>query len=123
MVAAIYRGFSTIGLKGLDSRKFNIDLVRDDLLNQFNTRLGERVGRPGFGSIIHDLLFDLSDPRTEGLVIADAQRIMNEDPRLKTREITVDLDFDAHTLTLNITALLVEFDMNIQFAVTFEERT
>ena len=121
MVASIYRGFSTVGLKGLDSRVSNVDLVRIDLLNQFNTRLGERVGRPGFGSIIHDLLFDLSDPRTEGLVVADAQRILSEDPRLKTREIKPVIDFDAHTLTLNITALLVEFDMNIQFVVTFEE--
>jgi phage baseplate assembly protein W len=107
----------------LDSRVFNVDLVRVDLLNQFNTRLGERVGRPGFGSIIHDLLFDLADPRTEGLAVADAQRILSEDPRLKTREIKSVVDFDAHTLTLNITVLLVEFDMNIQFVVTFEERS
>lgn len=122
MAAPLYRGFSTVGVKGLDTRLYNVDLVKVDLLNKFNTRLGERVGRPLFGSIIHDLLFNLGDPRTEGLVVADGQRIVSEDPRLELLEIRPTLNPDAGSIILEIDALLVEFDMNVQFTVTFEER-
>jgi phage baseplate assembly protein W len=122
MVAPLYRGFSTVNVKGLDTRLFDVDLVNVDLLNKFNTRLGERVGRPLFGSIIHELLFNLGDPRTEGLVIADAKRIVSEDPRLELLEVRPTLNLAAGSITLEIDALLVEFDMNVQFVVTFEER-
>jgi len=122
MVASLYRGFSSAGVKSVDTRAFNANLVKRDLLNHFETKLGDRRGRPDFGSIIHDLLFDLSDVRTENLVIADAQRILSEDPRVSPLEVSVEVDIDRGRITLNISLLLIEFDMNVNFIVMFEER-
>jgi len=122
MVASLYRGFSSVGVKSVDTRTFNIDLVKRDLLNHFETKLGDRLGRPDFGSIIHDLLFDLSDSRTENLVIADAQRILSEDPRVSPLEVNVDVDINKGRIILNISLLLIEFDMNFNFSVMFEEQ-
>lgn len=122
MVASLYRGFSSVGVKSVDTRAFNANLVKRDLLNHFETKLGDRRGRPDFGSIIHDLLFDIMDPRTENLVIADAQRILSEDPRVEPLEVGVSLDIDRNSITLNISLLLVEFNMVENFRVIFEER-
>lgn len=122
MVAPLYRGFSTVANQGLDTRLFEENLVRQDLINHFQTRLGERVGRPGFGSIIHDLLFDLIDDRTEGLVIADAERILSEDPRVEPLDVSVSIEPDQQRIELDITVRLVEFNMSDQFTVVFEER-
>ena len=122
MAAPLYRGFSSAGVKGIDTRAYNADLVKRDLLNHFETKLGDRRGRPDFGSIIHDLLFDILDTRTENLVIADAQRIISEDPRVEPLEVNVSLDFDRNSITLNISLLLIEFDMIENFQVIFEER-
>lgn len=121
MVDALYRGFSTSAKPGINTKVFDDELVRQDLLNQFNTRLGERVGRPDFGSIIHDLLFDLSDPRTESLVQADVERIITQDPRVEPLEIDVETDLDAHNITVTITLRLIEFNMEDIFSVTFRE--
>ena len=122
MAAPIYRGYSSVDLKsGVDTSVYDVDTVKQGLLNEFNTRLGERVGRPGFGSIVHELLFDLSDPRTEALVYSDADRIFRNDPRVETREINVTVDVDTHTITVEATLLFVEFDMNDHFSVTFNE--
>ena len=122
MAAPRYRGYSSVQLKGgVNTSLTDIEIVKQDLLNEFNTRLGERVGRPGFGSIVHDLLFDLADPRTEALVYSDADRIFRNDPRVETREINVTVDIDAHTITVEATLLMVEFDMNDNFSVTFNE--
>lgn len=122
MVASLYRGFSSAGVTDIDTRIYDIELVKRDLLNHFETKLGDRRGRPDFGSIIHDLLFDLSDSRTEALVIADAQRILSEDPRVEPLEVNVDVDLDGGRITLNISLLLIEFDMIDNFRVMFEER-
>ncbi len=122
MARALYRGFSTNANEGLNTKLFDAELVRQDLLNEFSTRLGERVGRPQFGSIIHDLLFDLNDPRTEGLVQADIERIINNDPRVVPLEVKVTSNLDEHTITAEITLQIVEHNMNESFAVTFGEQ-
>ena len=120
MAAPLYRGFSTKARTGIDTRVFNIELVEADLLNKFDTRLGERVGRPDEGSIIHDLLFEPSDSRTETLITADAQRIINEDPRVELIDMVVNFTPEANTIQLDITLQFVEFDMNDSFTVIFE---
>ena len=122
MPAPLYRGFSTVANDGIDTRLFDVELVKQDLLNHFGTRIGERVARPGFGSIIHDLLFDLMDPRTEALVIADAQRIFSEDPRVVPLDVSVNVDPEQHEIRLEAVLQLIEFDMNINFQTVFEAR-
>jgi len=122
MPTALYRGFSTVSNQGLNTALFDTELVKQDLLNHFNTRLGERRARPDFGSIIHDLLFDLSDPRTESLIVLDAERIISEDPRVELLELTPNINEDRHEITLEIQLRIIEFDMNTLFSVTFGER-
>ncbi len=73
-------------------------------------------------AIIHDLLFHLMDPRTEGLVIADAQRIFSEDPRVVPLEVNVDVDPEQHQIRLVATLQMVEIDMDINFQAVFEAR-
>jgi len=137
MVQPLYRGFSTVAngtaaqlIDGeftstedvINTRLFDIELVKQDLLNHFSTRLGERVARPTFGSIIHDLLFDLMDERTEGLVIADANRIFSEDPRVVPLDVSVDIEPDQHKITLMATLRVIEFDMTTNLEAVFEAR-
>lgn len=144
MVAPLYRGFSSVASQGLaavrlvdgeaetvpgasnansiDTRLFDVELVKQDLLNHFGTRIGERVGRPSFGSIIHDLLFDVFDERTEGLVLADANRIFAEDPRVIPLRVGAVVDPDTHKIQLVATLQLVEFNMETNFIAEFEAR-
>lgn len=138
MAAPLYRGFSSVANDGsvqlvdgsftsegnsIDTRLYDVDLVKQDLLNHFGTRIGERVARPSFGSIIHDLLFDLFDSRTEGLVIADAQRIFSDDPRVVPLKVGVEVDIDRHQIRLEATLQMVEFDMQTNFSAVFEARS
>lgn len=121
MAEPLYRGYSSISTKGLDTATFDLDLIKQDLLNHFNTRLGERVGRPNFGSIIWDLLFDPGDPRTEALVIQDAQRIIGMDPRVELLELIPNVDLDTNSVRLDIRVRAIEFDMDGWFDVTFTQ--
>lgn len=118
MTNPLYRGYSSVA-SGIDTAIFDIELVKRDILNHFNTRMGERVGRPTFGSIIWDLLFNLSDYRTEALVIRDAERILGSDPRVKVLNIKPLISLETHVIMLDITVRYVEIDMVDNFTVTF----
>lgn len=84
-----YIGFSTVGKKKAPFRLTDIELVKRDLLNTFNTRLGERVMRPTYGTIIFDLLFEPLDDETKALIVEDATRIINNEPRVSLIDLQV----------------------------------
>ncbi len=120
MTAALYRGFSSVANTGINTGLFDNGLVQQDLLNQFNTRLGERRMRPNYGSVIHDLLFDLSDSRTEALIVQDAERIILGDPRVRLLTIESVVDLENHNIRLDIQLKVLEFNMLLNFAAIFE---
>ena len=51
-MATIFRGFSTVDTVKAPFSLSDMELVKRDLLNEFNTRKGERVMRPNFGCIV-----------------------------------------------------------------------
>ena len=51
-----YKGYSTIGTSFTKPVLTNFALAKQDLLNQFGTKLGERIMLPSHGSIIWELL-------------------------------------------------------------------
>ena len=76
-------GFSTINKKKPPYTLTDFELVKIDLLNHFNTRKGERVMLPEFGTIIYNLLMDPLDDITKNLIMEDATRIIDEEPRVR----------------------------------------
>ena len=75
-------GFSTQGLR----KKFIVvdeTLIKLDLLNAFNIRQGEIVGRPDYGTAIWDFLFETQSIETETAIVQEVQRVAGGDPRLK----------------------------------------
>lgn len=74
-------GFNTIG----QNKKFtavDFDLIKIDLLNAFNIRQGELVGRPGYGTIIWTYLFENQTADTHALITQEIQRVCAGDPRV-----------------------------------------
>jgi phage baseplate assembly protein W len=87
-MAILYKGFSTVNR----SKKFrvtDVELVKQDLLNHFSVRKGEKVMQPNFGSIIWGLLFEPMDSQTRQLIIDDVTRIVGYDPRVSLENITI----------------------------------
>lgn len=81
-----FSGFST--LQGLGTI-FDIELVKQDLLNQINTRKGERLMDPEFGCIVWDLLFELKSPSIITEIQEDLTRIISSEPRVLLRQIQI----------------------------------
>ena len=85
-----YKGFSTANPTNRGSKLYDFDLVKQDILNQFNTRKGQRVMNPTFGSIIWEILMEPLTPQIETLLKNDVTRICNSDPRVYPLQILVN---------------------------------
>jgi phage baseplate assembly protein W len=118
-MAILYKGFSTIN-RSKKFRATDVDLVKQDLLNHFNIRKGEKLMQPNFGSIIWGLLFEPMDANTNQLIVDDVNRIVGYDPRLGVTNITItpqeygiQIELDLVFIPTNqTTQLSLNFDAN-----------
>jgi phage baseplate assembly protein W len=82
-----------IGFNTIDQfKKFTVidfELIKIDLLNAFNIRQGQLVGRPGYGSVIWDYVFENQTQETERQIIAEVQRVAGGDPRIYVQSINL----------------------------------
>lgn len=85
----IYRGFSTVNNTFGNYSLYDIDLIRQDILNQFNIRKGERVMIPEFGTIVWNALFEPLTDELKFTLAKDIERIVNNEPRVKAERIAV----------------------------------
>jgi len=84
----IYRGFST----RLNAKKYSVTdfaLVKQDMINHFEIRRGEKLMNPTFGSIIWDMLFEPLTEDTKQIITNDITRIVGYDPRLAVQQVAV----------------------------------
>ena len=95
-------GYSTVGKRVPETRLYDIELIKRDLLNQFMTRKGERVMNPDFGSIIWSMLFEPFTENNKQIIIEDVKRIISEEPRVNL----VDLNVEESEHGITVDALL-----------------
>jgi phage baseplate assembly protein W len=85
---AQYKGFSTTN-RSKHFRITDFELVKQDLINHFNIRKGEKLMNPDFGTIIWDSLFDPFDDNTKQKIMQDVRRIISYDNRVSAQNVTV----------------------------------
>jgi len=124
-ISQFYKGFSTIDESTTNVKLYDFELIKQDILNEFNTRKGERLMYPNFGSIIWDLIFEPLTPTVRQFIAEDVDRIVNSDPRVIPTFINiVEQDFGfLIELTLTYSGsdvsenMLLKFDKNAGLAV------
>jgi phage baseplate assembly protein W len=87
-MATMYKGFSTLG-KTKNFRLTDFELVKQDLINHFYIRKGEKLMNPDFGTIIWNVLYE---PLTEDLktvITTDIKQIAEYDPRLSIDNVII----------------------------------
>lgn len=116
-----YKGFSTIDQTTNNVKLYDFDLVKQDLLNQFNTRKGERLMNPEFGSVIWDLIFEPLTSDVRQLIADDIDRIVNSDPRVVPTLINiVEQDYG---FLLELTLSYVGSDVSENMILNFDKQS
>lgn len=115
-----YRGFSTVDDSTTNVKLYDFDLIKQDILNQFNTRKGERVMNPAFGSVIWDLIYEPLTPGVKQQISSDIDRILNSDPRVVPTLINiVEQDYG---FLLEITLSYLGTDVSDSMILSFDKR-
>ena len=115
----IYRGFSTKN-KVKNFKLTDYELIKQDLMNHFNTRRGERVMNPDFGTIIWDLLFDPFTEEHRNAIQNDILRIANSDPRVRIEQAVIT-DYQ-HGIQIELQIRIVDTNQVDNMVLTFDQR-
>lgn len=115
-MAIMYRGFSTVGR----NRKFRLtdfELVKQDLINHFYIRKGEKLMNPDFGTIIWNVVHEPMTEDLKSVIVTDIKDIASYDPRLSIDNVVIteydqgiQIELQLRYVQTNQTSLL-----NLQF--------
>jgi len=102
VVSKQYRGISTVG----DPNSFNIfdiNLIKQDIINHFHIRQGEKLENPEFGTIIWDVLFEPFTDDLKEAIIKNVTEVINFDARVNVDNIVVDTYESGIQITTTLT--------------------
>jgi len=118
-----YVGTSTVNPDATSWTLYDIALIKQDIINHFHIRQGEKLSDPSFGTIVWDLLYEpLTEPLKDA-IIKNVSKIINYDPRVTVDNITVDtyesgiqIECSLTYLPYNISeSIRLKFDENAGF--------
>jgi phage baseplate assembly protein W len=115
-----YRGFSTISQDSENYSLFDLSLIKQDIINHFHIKQGEKLSDPTFGTIIWDCIFEPMTEDLKELVIKDVERIINYDPRVTANDVVIteyesglQIECELTYLPYNVSEVLrFRFDQN-----------
>lgn len=87
-MANTYKGFSTQA-NAHNFRLTDFDLIKQDILNHFNIRKGEKLMRPNFGTIIWNVLYEPFTEDLKSVIVQDIQSIAAYDPRVSFDNVII----------------------------------
>lgn len=85
-----YRGISTTDLNTKEFKIYDLGLIKQDIVNHFHIRLGEKLENPSFGTIIWDVLYEPFTDSLKDAIVKNVTEIVNYDPRVTVDKIVVD---------------------------------
>jgi phage baseplate assembly protein W len=115
--AFTYKGFSSQETTA-SFKLYDIDLVKQDIINHFYIRKGEKLMNPDFGTVIWDLLFEQFTEEVKKLITADVEQIINYDPRIAINGVIIDSTDMGIRIEADIT--YIPFNINEKMSFNFD---
>lgn len=113
-----YKGFNSKETSR-NFKLYDIDLVKQDLINHFYIRKGEKLENPEFGTVIWDMLFENFTEEVKTIIAKDVEDIVNYDPRLVVNEVVVDSTDQGIRIQADLT--YIPFNVNERMTFDFDK--
>jgi phage baseplate assembly protein W len=114
-----YRGISTVNEGNSSKVLYDLSLIKQDILNHFHIRQGEKLSDPEFGTIIWDALFEPFTGDMKNAIIENVSNIVNYDPRVKVNNITVD-QYESG-LQIEVSLVYLPYNISENMKLTFDQ--
>ena len=115
-----YRGISTVNEGNSSKVLYDLSLIKQDILNHFHIRQGEKLSDPEFGTIIWDALFEPFTGDMKNAIIENVSNIVNYDPRVKVNNVIVDQYESGLQIEVSLTYL--PYNISESMRLDFDEK-
>ena len=115
-----YRGISTVNPDDKNFKLYDIALIKQDIINHFHIRLGEKLENPGFGTIIWDVLHEPLTDTLKDVIQQNVTDIVNSEPRVKVNNVTIT-SYE-HGIQVECDLTYLQYSISEQLRFTFDER-
>jgi phage baseplate assembly protein W len=115
-----YKGFSSVNETTAETQLYDFDLIKQDIINHFKTKKGERLMNPTFGSIIWDLLMEPLTNEVRTALKDDVNTICTFDPRVTP--IQMDITEYENGFLLELTLLMKKTNQSTNMRLAFDQR-
>jgi len=112
-----YKGFSS-NASSKNYKLYDIDIVKQDIINHFYIRKGEKLENPEFGTVIWDVLFEPFTDDVQNIIAKDVEAIINYDPRIAVNEVQIDSTDQGIRIQADIT--YIPFNINERMTLNFD---
>ena len=114
-----YRGLSTIDPANKSNILYDIALIKQDIINHFHIRQGEKLENPEFGTIIWDVIHEPLTEQLQQVIAQNVTEIVNSDPRVSVDSIIIDQYESGIIIDCNLTYL--PYNISEQLRLKFDE--
>lgn len=115
-----YKGFNS-RVPANNFKMYDFELVKQDLINHFYIRKGEKLENPDFGTIIWDIIFEQFTSTVKDSIAKDVEKIINFDARLKVSAINIDSTEQGIRIQADL--LYVPENLTDTLTLVFDRRT
>jgi phage baseplate assembly protein W len=115
-----YRGFSTVNKTSKNFALYDFELIKQDLMNSFYVRQGEKLMDPEYGCVIWDLLFEPLTAQVKDLLLQNINAIVNADPRVQASNVIIT-QYETG-LQLEMTLTYVAYNLSENLRIHFDQK-
>jgi phage baseplate assembly protein W len=114
-----YKGFSTVNPDSIGFQLYDLQIVKQDIINHFHIRQGELLSNPSFGTIIWDILYEPLTESLKQIIAENVTMIVNYDPRVSVTSITID-QYESG-LQIDTTLLFLPYNISENMRLSFDQ--
>ena len=114
-----YRGLSTVDPANRSNVLYDIALIKQDIINHFHIRQGEKLENPEFGTIVWDVIYEPLTEQLKTVIAQNVTEIVNADPRVSVDAIVID-QYESGII-VDCTLSYLPYNISEQMRLKFDE--
>ena len=114
-----YRGLSTVDPANRSNVLYDIALIKQDIINHFHIRQGEKLENPEFGTIVWDVIYEPLTEQLKTVIAQNVTEIVNADPRVSVDAIVIE-QYESGII-VDCTLSYLPYNISEQMRLTFDE--
>lgn len=118
--SSAYRSISTVNEENDGFRLYDLAVIKQDIINHFHIRQGEKLENPEFGTIIWDVLFDPLTDNLKQAIVENVQDIIDYDPRVTSDQVIVN-EYESG-IQIECTLIYLDYSIAETMRLQFDQR-